>query len=526
MHGPARSKTVPVLFRIAVRNLRQHSSKSLIIGIIMAVGVMILVIGNTLINTIDTGIERAFIDNYTGNIMVTGVTKNDISLFGVQSPSGLEETPTIPDFRMVRDHIEEIPGVAAMTNQITGFGIINIEQAAEDKGPYMGLLFGIEPEQYSEIFQNAQIVEGHYLEPGEEGIIMSRSNVDTMNDIFDLDPGVGAGDKILITAPGSAGFKIREVEIVGIYELQHESEAASYISYIDAQTLRVMKGMNLGNQGEVVLTDEETSLLGEDSFDAFFEEDAFSGEAELDFEMTEDNLFSILDLDTETAEDEPLDLDNIFAEEDPADTVSAEVDESAVESYTWEFILIKTVNQRIAPRIIADLNMWFTEQGINARAADWKAAAGPFSTTADVIRIVFNVAIILVAIVAIIIMTNTLVINVVERTAEIGTMRALGAHKGFIRNMVSTEIFTISILFGFLGMLAGILVLLIVGWIGFEATNAFLEILFAGPVLKPVFSGGSVFGSWITVIIIGMIANIYPLRLALKVQPIKAMMSE
>ena len=244
---------MPVLLRIAVRNLRQHSSKSLIIGIIMSVGVMILVIGNTLINTIDTGIERSFINNYTGNVMITGITENEISLFGVQSPGGFEETPTIPEYKEVREYIEQMPHVEEVTSQVTGFGIINIEGADEDKGPYMGLLFGIEPDEYHSMFSNAQIREGHYLTPGEEGLIMSQSNLDMMNEIFETD--IGVGDSILITAPGSAGFKIREVEIVGIYGLEFESEAAGYISYIDAQTLRVLKGMNLGNQGEVELSE-------------------------------------------------------------------------------------------------------------------------------------------------------------------------------------------------------------------------------------------------------------------------------
>ncbi len=507
---------MPVLFRIAVRNLRQHRSKSLIIGIIMAIGVMILVVGNTLINTIDTGIERAFIDNYTGNIMITGITENDISLFGVQSPGGLEETPAIPDFWQVREHIESLPNVVGAANQITGFGIINVEGADEDKGPYMGLLFGIEPREYRSIFSNTVIREGHYLQPGEEGIMMSQTNLETMEDIFDMD--IGVGDKILITAPGSAGFKIREVEIIGIYGLEFDSEAAGYISYIDAQTLRVMKGMNLGNSGEIELSDEETSLLESDSFDAMFSIDTVTGEAELDFEMTEDNLFDILDLDTGGIAE---------GEEEVAEVIETETDaETLGGSATWEYILLKTGTQRAAVRLVAELNMWFLENGINARAQDWKAAAGPFSTTADVIRIVFNIAIILVAVVAIIIMTNTLVINVVERTSEIGTMRALGAHRGFIRNMVTTEIFTISAIFGFMGMITGVIVLVVIGLIGFEATNPFLEILFAGPVLKPVYSVYSVIGSWIIVILIGMIANIYPLRLALRVQPIKAMTSE
>ena len=511
---------MPVLLRIAVRNLRQHSSKSLIIGIIMAVGVMILVVGNTLINTIDTGIERSFIDNYTGNIMITGITENEISLFGVQSPGGLEETPSIPDYPDVIEHLEGISGITDMTSQVSGFGIINYEGADEDKGPYMGMLFGIDPAEYHSVFTNTRIDEGEYLKPGEEGILMSRTNLDMMNEVFESE--IGVGDKILITAPGSAGFKIREVPIRGIYSLEFDSEAAGYISYIDAQTLRILKGMNLGTQEDIVLSDEETSLLETDSFDAFFEVDAFSGEAELEFEMSEENLFSILELDTGTDEQaEAPETDEPAAPtEDLAGTSAPEG------SSTWEYILLKTETQRAAPRIIAELNLWFNDNGIQARAWDWKAAAGPFSTTADVIRIVFNVAIILVAVVAIIIMTNTLVINVVERTAEIGTMRALGAHKGFIRRMVSTEVFTISLIFGLIGMVVGVIILLIIGMIGFEATNPFLEILFAGPVLKPVFSVFSVLGSWLIVIIIGMIANIYPLRLALKVQPIKAMMTE
>ncbi|MDC7126145.1 MAG: FtsX-like permease family protein [Spirochaetales bacterium] len=498
---------MPVLFRIAVRNLRQHSSKSLIIGIIIAVGVMILVIGNTLIHTIDTGIERAFIDNYTGNIMITGITKSDISIFAVQSPGGFEDTPSIPDYEKVLNYVKDISQVESYTSQISGFGLISVEGSDDDKGPYVGMLFGINPEEYPKLFSNVEIEKGHYLSSGEEGVLMSQSNIDSMNEVFggDLD----VGDKILITSMGSAGFKIREVPIVGIYGLKYDSEAAEYITYIDAQTLRVLKGMNLGNQGEVALSDDETALLDSSSMDTMFSNDSIGGEAELDFEMSDENIFDIIDLDTGTEESKPTELKS-----------------EEHQSKKWEYILVKTKTQRDAAGVIARLNAWFNEEGIKAHAYNWKAAAGPFSSTADVIRIVFIVAIILVAVVAIIIMTNTLVINVVERTAEIGTMRALGAHKNFVRRMFSIEVLTISVVFGLIGMIAGVITLFIVKLIGIEASNAFLEILFAGSVLKPVYSFGSVIGSWFTVVVIAMIANIYPLRLALKVQPIKAMMSE
>ncbi len=64
------------------------------------------------------------------------------------------------------------------------------------------------------------------------------------------------------------------------------------------------------------------------------------------------------------------------------------------------------------------------------------------------IRIVFSVAILIVAIVAIIIIMNTLVISVIERTGEIGTMRALGAQKPFVWLMFLVETLTVTIVFG------------------------------------------------------------------------------
>ena len=53
--------------------------------------------------------------------------------------------------------------------------------------------------------------------------------------------------------------------------------------------------------------------------------------------------------------------------------------------------------------------------------------------------------------VAVIIMMNTLVISVIERTGEIGTMRALGARKGFVWKMFLVETLTIAVVFGLIG---------------------------------------------------------------------------
>ena len=89
---------MPVLLRIALRNLVEHKGKTLILGILVALGVVVLVVGNSLMDTARDGISRAFVDNYTGDVMISGTAEGPISLFGVQSVGGIDPTPVLPSY--------------------------------------------------------------------------------------------------------------------------------------------------------------------------------------------------------------------------------------------------------------------------------------------------------------------------------------------------------------------------------------------------------------------------------------------
>ena len=183
-------------------------------------------------------------------------------------------------------------------------------------------------------------------------------------------------------------------------------------------------------------------------------------------------------------------------------------------------------NPRRTNKVVAELNEWFISRGISAQAGNWEMAAGPFATTADVVRTVFNIAILIIGIVAVIIIMNTMVISVMERTSEIGTMRALGAQRGFVWRMFMVETLVITSLFGLIGVATGLGIIGILHLIGVPATNTFLTILFAGPELKPVASAISVFGSLLIVSVVGVLAHLYPVSVALKIQPIRAIQTE
>ncbi len=168
---------MPILFRIALRNLWEHKSKSLIIGGLLALGVVILVVGNSFMDTAAAGIRQTFTANYTADVFVHARSTDPVSLFGVQSVGGQEDTPPIPDYDRVRAILEEAPGVAGVASQVTGFALVN--SRGSDRNGF-ALMFGVEPEEYGRVFDNARVVEGRALGPDEEGIMLSKKQVERM----------------------------------------------------------------------------------------------------------------------------------------------------------------------------------------------------------------------------------------------------------------------------------------------------------------------------------------------------------
>ena len=116
---------------------------------------------------------------------------------------------------------------------------------------------------------------------------------------------------------------------------------------------------------------------------------------------------------------------------------------------------------------------------------------------------------------------NTMVMTVLERTHEIGVMKAIGARNGDIQRIFLLEGAMIGALGGLLGLL--------LGWAVSIPINAYvverLEQSFREPIANSIFvfrwwliAGVPVFASLIT-----MIAAVYPARRAAKIDPIEAL---
>ncbi len=508
---------MPALLKMALRNVAEHRSKSLIIGTLLALGAFIIVLGNSFIDASKAGIRTMFTESYTGDIFVSGISEEgDVSLFGVMSVGGLAETPRIPEYERVREIVRGAPGVKSLTGMATGFGAAmrevgdnpeerpegdSAEEMRNSMASRMLFLFGIDGSSYWDVFDTIEMTSGTRLEPGMQGVIINETQLAKMAKT--LKRGIGVGDKILVQGMSGGGMRLRELTVAGTYKPRGQGSAPEQMAFADIDTIRVFSGMTVGSAEAVTLSAEQTGMLAADDTDSLFSDDLFT--------------------DTPTPAGAAFDEKKLAAQ---LSDVSGRERANAADLGAWQFIVARTGDPGATQRAIRAINERFKAEGIKAVAGDWQKASGPYGQSVDVVRVVFTVAIVILAIVAVIIIMNTFVISVIERTGEIGTMRAIGAGRKFVRRMFVAEAGILSLAFSTLGALLGWAAAAILGAMRIAAGNDFFEILFGGKFLSPVVTPVSFIAAIFGMVLVGYLANLYPVSVALKIQPVRAMQTE
>ena len=489
---------MPVVVRIALRNLREHKIKSLIIGAIIGLGAAIMVVGGSLMNTATSGMEKAFVESYTGDFMISA--NANMSIFGVSGPGMDEPIPEIPDYPKLAEQVKNIPGVRSITPLLTGRAGASFREG--DNVPVQ--LFGIDPESYRTMFpDDIEILSGRMLEPGEEGIVLSEKVAQSV----EAPDGtrIRTGDSLLLsTSTSAAGFKIRKMTVRGIYRFIRSNQYLDSVSFIDADDLRIMLGMtSTGNEGTAgrasgtAAGEAETSSAQQTQQDNG-EHDLFGGSLVQSGALAgTPDVFDILG-------------DSAKFESRPNPT-------------GWHMILVRVSDRASLATVGEEIRGLLAESQGGLHLEDWMTAAGPIGRIASAIRIVFVVVLIVVAVVALIVIMNTFVLSIIERIPEFGTMRAMGAQRGLVFRMILVEAATNSLLFGLAGIVLGVAVVVILGALGIAAPNEFYQVLFGGPILRPILSAGSIGEALAIVVLVGFAASLYPTALALRVRPAVAM---
>lgn len=485
------------IFAISLRNLIQHRGKTLIIGTLITLAIALGLVGNAVLDTAQRSLKRTFTENFTGDVLVLP-TEIQGGLFGAssgdeQTMSGPPILPMMQNYDEVYDLVSKQPWVEQLTSQISSYALFNLQ----DGGLSFGLTFGIDPEDYFKTFDNVDVLRGRKLKSGETGIMLHEKVAEKLKE----DSGItlDVGDSFQLNNFGEAGFKVREVPIVGVFRFKAGNERAIEFmqpNLIDVNTLRALKGKAIATAEDVKFSDSVKASLSSTN-DDFFSEDTVTGPVE-----------------TSAAK---LDLDNLLG---PRST--PRVDTVSTDTGAWNYILIKLKPGQSDDVAAEALNEEFKKAGLSAKAQTWFISAQPDSGVSWAVSVVFNFIVWLIAIVSIIIIMNTLVASVMERTGEIGTMRAVGATKGFICSLFITETLTITAIFGVVGILLGWLVVALLNTEGIAAPNDFMRLIFGGAVLHPEVRFGQVLLSLLTILIIALVSWIMPVLMALKVSPLKA----
>ena len=504
------------IIKLALRNLKEHKSKTIIISMFILFGVAIVVMGNSFLESINRGLEKDFRANITGDLAISVIPEKGtiIDLFGVNSTSITAEVPQIPaltDIDRIEQILAETDGIKLKSKLISAQVILSKDaevdlSVMQDDDKDLGImdlpismLFAGETGTYWELFPDLKMIEGRYPAKGSNEIIVDTRVIEGFEKTWGNS--LAVGDDVLLASMGGV---IREAKVVGVFKPANEYSAMFQSVYCEPGLARAFAELTYANSFSQELPDTVDLSLSDMSEDDLFNNDDL-------FDDIEDGT-SILGSTT--------DFDNILGDTSLRDELN-KTDDGA-----WQFVLAKLDNPHADKKIIAQLNKRFKEEGLNALAMDWKRAAYSYSGTVEGIGFIFNLLIIILAIVVFIIIMNTMVVSVIERTSEIGTMRAIGAEKKFVKKLFYSEAIVLTSLSSVAGIILAFICMLIFNSFNIAITNSIAKMILGGGLLHFTPTPGIILTTIIVALLGSIISNRYPVKSALRITPIKALSKE
>jgi len=509
------------ILKLALRNLKEHKSKTIIIALFLIFGVAIVVLGNSFLESVNRGLEKDFRSNYTGDIAIsiTPEKGEKIDLFGVQSTSftgSIPQIPAIPDLDKVQQIIDETEGIKSQTKMISAMvmvakglemdmnDLIDRDDLGFDDMP-VSMLFAGEDETYWQTFSGINFVEGTYPSPNTNEVMIDTRVKRAFESLYRQE--LNVGDTVLIAGANSKGI-IREGKIVGVFKPTNENSAMFQIIYCNPSLARSFADLTYASSFKQELPESvNLNLSGMSEDDLFGDFDDFGD----DFGIDSDASF----LSSGAA-----DFDSILGDTTLRDELNKTDDGS------WQFILLKLNHPGQTEKIINELQTKFIAEGLNVQVMNWKLAAYSYSGTVEGIGLVFNILIIILAIVVFIIIMNTMTVSVIERTSEIGTMRAIGAEKKFVRRLFFSESVMLTLASALVGIILAFIIAAIFNSLNITITNSIAKMILGGGLLQFTITPKIVIMTIVIALAGSIVSNLYPVSSALKITPIKALSKE
>jgi len=512
-----------LIFKIAYRNLFRHRGKSLVVGIILFIGAVFMIVGGSTVAAMEENVTKAIIDSFIGDITIMSRTQEKEDILTVMMGDSIALIPDYPRVRAILDETEKIDRYLPY-----GYGIMMMLAGNDNPTGYPAIcaVFGADLHDYQEMFGNFETLEGTIPPRGSRGIYLSQFMRDMYylvnqdlyypagfpfitnylkGDLQDINPAEVTlkHDIVLMGYSSKNATSDVKVPVKGIFRYKALHSMWRELSVMDMHSFR--ECMNyIGADEKIDLDTREAALLSADidNPDSFFS--------------------SVI---TENMVNKPP----VSAKKNNTPTASVHIPPaggtSDPENGVFELISVKLRPEykKNPDAVIDDLNRRFESEKLGVKALNWKQMLGSIVTMLDSVKIILYATVGLVFVVAVIIIMNTLAMSVLERSQELGMMRAIGARRSFLAKMLLYETFTLSFFFGGLGICAGIVITKALAALRLPVKNEMLQIVTGADYYAPLVTVTDVGIGVIMLICVTFGAVIYPLRVSRSITPMSSM---
>lgn len=495
-----------LIFTIAWRNILRHKGKSLVIGVILFTGAFLMTVGNGVISGMAAGIEKNIINGFMGDlVLISEAQKSDNILLNMMG-SSIEPVTT---YKQIKEVLAAQPYVKRFLPIGKNLAMVLDESTS---APGYAYLLGVDFAEYRKMFPDSfTVIEGSYPAPGQRALLIPTFARDEFYDFYNI-----------WFLPGG-GHVVKE---------NLKKEALANFATLNLSTNVVMMGMTSGIN---TTTDIRFPVTGINKFGALNQ--IFGHFCLVDIESYRECLgyFTAADMAAQIPKEEKkllglegADLDSLFGEEllvqdtrkDRKIKAAALKEEKLAEDGVYNAVFIKLNDGEDYADSLKKLNKALAGTGV--RAVTWNKASGPMGGMALIIKSALFIFVMLLFCVAVIIIVNTLTMSALERSSEIGMMRAVGAHKTFIAAMFLGETAILSSVFGGAGILSGIVAVRLIPLLRITTQNDMLQLLYGGNFFNPLLSLGDVGLTAVQLLFVTVAAALYPMRVAVQITPLDA----
>lgn len=471
---------MPIAITLALRTIARRKGRMALIGSLVAFGTFLIVFGSIFASSTANASRAAIIGKFTGDFIVYSARSKELpSPFAFQTP-----LPLIRDLERVEAALGAIPGIAAYAPYAQNYGVV---QATRDGRTYdlPIIYYAIDPASYARVFGALKSVEGDYFGLSADGIAaggQSRGGVMVsafQNAQYKKNYGIElrAGEDVTVLGVTEGGVNSARSSVSGVFVPERYASVFNYINFMDASTYAAVYNYS----GVSSLPESLDKSLAK----------ADSGE------------------------------DAIFALANDPGAGTVDVSSLKAERLSGAtMIAVRLKPGASAKDTIARIE---ADPSLGVRVATWSEASGFYAQVSAGLQAFVLVATALVFLVVAMIFMNTLIINVTERTTEIGTMRAIGADRSFVRDVFLAESLTLNMAAAAVGLVASGIASLAFSRSGVTLPDVISQFLVGGGSIPIRATPWPFVAGALVVALVSVLATLYPVRVATGITPLKAM---